>query len=677
MKTSITFYIVTVLVVLVAVGIIIFNLPKIENFLSSVDLYRDPKVTDYVATYNQLSQTLSDANDMMVMNRCVMMDKTFFETLSSFPAKADYYTHYFQTLLQTNVDGSTATSFMDVQNRIKQELYELYEQINLNATTPIKIPGPVYALVFQAPNYPDMSMMNWQIGGTGFDFLPYNGATFSASSAMNMMVTCLIMFPRCAKDGTPLKLSDSEVVKKTAHIFDNITDDQLCFIQCLNSPNLACGCSSQKVTTLDGVNKPLYSSKCLSSDGDGGDVVNYGIVYQLNPDFPEFMQKAVFENGTPIALTETALLEYPPIGIAKGNRWLRDTSDTVLSLIDNKTYAKYKTEVTGKSYGNGTYIAWANGIWAYDHNNPDWEWAPSGAFDKDEGDRPSTGGGGAGWHVSESMGIFTNSADAKIPPYLVLQLPLPIVLRQYSLQARAGCCQFQMPTKWVVYGSADPQNDNSWNIVDSQDNIVWKDLAQTQTFVTTNKKAYTAYKIECIRNGSPTPNNIHIGEWRMYAKSDAELSGLANRDLSLKNTTPSFVLGTAVMGPWGNQNFKDEKAHWVWNIPNAQSNAPAGFYITFKRVWENSTGKDIKATIHIVIDDIAKVYLNDSFLQQVSGGWWTPDYPKIPVTISKGKNLFTFMSMNTGGPAGLVYSVIDSNGNVLFNSDEKTVFANQ
>jgi hypothetical protein len=668
-------YIIIFFAVIIIAAILIQTLPNsCEGFTSSVDLYRDPSVDDYGTTLNELRQTLSDSRDMLVMNRCVSLDGGFFDSLDSYIAKANYHIKRFDILLEPNTSG--AVSFRDVQTRIKQEIFSMYEQLNManSPTTPkTKLPSPIYTMVFQAPYYPDISLMNWQVGNKGFEYLPFDGSKYNSSDHIKINVTTVMLFPKCAKDGTPLpNINEAEIANKLQAIFQNVTTDQLCFMHCLGNPELACGCRSQTVKSADG-SKVLYTSKCLSSEGSGDAIGNYGVIYQLNPNYPEFVSRGVFESGADVHVQESGLMEYPPIGVAKGSRWFRDTGDTVVGL-GNRAFAKYKTTVSSGGYGKGSYTAWASSVWGYGNNNIDNEWSPSGAFDKEQGDRPTTGGGGAGWHVAENLNIYTKDVDARNPPYLALELPNPVILREYSLQVRAYCCVEQMPTKWRLYGTTTPSKDSTWTLIESRENVFWSALGEEKRFKTPNKKAFKAYKIEVVRNGSPWPNFMHIGEWRIFAQSDGRGSG-ATTAYDLSNGKPSYLVSSDSRGIWGNNAFQDKTAKWIWNTPGAASNASVGPYILFKRVYNNTANKEVKATVHIVVDNYGKLFLNNEYLKDVGGGWGEANYPKVSVTLKPGQNLFGFNCINAGGPAGLIYSVIEDGTNkVLLNSDASTLF---
>ena len=60
------------------------------------------------------------------------------------------------------------------------------------------------------------------------------------------------------------------------------------------------------------------------------------------------------------------------------------------------------------------------------------------------------------------------------------------------------------------------------------------------------------------------------------------------------------------------------------------------------------------------------LWLNESF---AGGGWGTTNYTKLVVDLQSGKNTIKISSVNGGGPAGLVASIIRSDGTVLARTD--------
>jgi hypothetical protein len=201
--------------------------------------------------------------------------------------------------------------------------------------------------------------------------------------------------------------------------------------------------------------------------------------------------------------------EYPPIGIGNGDTWTKDAADTILG-INNVTYRKYKYTVSGAGYGNGQYVAWSNDILSYNDSTSTYnsdEWPPSGPFDKRVGSSSLK----SGWHSTGSFS-YSSTADATTPAYLAIKLPDVIVLKQYSIQSRDGCCTDQVPSKWDLQGSSD--KGTTWTTIDSRSGVTTWSLVETKTFDVTNTTAYQTYRILVYRSSGS--NYIHIGELKLY-----------------------------------------------------------------------------------------------------------------------------------------------------------------
>lgn len=151
----------------------------------------------------------------------------------------------------------------------------------------------------------------------------------------------------------------------------------------------------------------------------------------------------------------------------------------------------------------------------------------------------------------------------------------------------------------------------------------------------------------------------------------------ANMALSIHlPSAPAIDLGAYGMGPWSSASrFVDPLARWLWNIPSAASDAPTGVDVTFQREIRNTSSVSTDVTLHIIVDNRATVSLNLAVIQAVSGGWWTPTYPRIGLVLEPGTNLLNIVAVNDGGPAGLLFSMVrDVDGSVVMRSDSGTAF---
>jgi len=129
------------------------------------------------------------------------------------------------------------------------------------------------------------------------------------------------------------------------------------------------------------------------------------------------------------------------------------------------------------------------------------------------------------------------------------------------------------------------------------------------------------------------------------------------------------VLGTIGIGPWHNwAQFQDRQAQWIWDDPNGARGVEAGKLIFFSKVF--SVNSSTEATVHVIADDGGEVFINDVKRGGIAGGGWgTTNYTKIKVGLTAGTQTIRISAINGGGPAGLVASVIASNGQILARTD--------
>ena len=134
--------------------------------------------------------------------------------------------------------------------------------------------------------------------------------------------------------------------------------------------------------------------------------------------------------------------------------------------------------------------------------------------------------------------------------------------------------------------------------------------------------------------------------------------------------TQALELGKIPMAPWGGaSNFVDNSAVWIWNVQDAVSTAPLD-PVKFSNQYYNSTGAPIDATLHVIVDDKAKITLNGNSVGDAAGGWADNNYSKLPITLASGNNLIDITATNEGGPAALIVSLVKkSDGSILLRSD--------
>jgi len=154
------------------------------------------------------------------------------------------------------------------------------------------------------------------------------------------------------------------------------------------------------------------------------------------------------------------------------------------------------------------------------------------------------------------------------------------------------------------------------------------------------------------------------------AQAQEQAQATANKiDNAVQASSRNAVndLGPYNMGPWNAWNFQDPSAHWIWSERGAAGNAATGWCVAFQKVFNSpwNTG----ATVHVICDDSAVVYLNGDYVGRGDGGWGGGNYNRLPVTLYADNNVLHIEGVNGGGPAGLLASVIADNGTVLARTD--------
>ncbi|KAG5187449.1 hypothetical protein JKP88DRAFT_161948 [Tribonema minus] len=124
--------------------------------------------------------------------------------------------------------------------------------------------------------------------------------------------------------------------------------------------------------------------------------------------------------------------------------------------------------------------------------------------------------------------------------------------------------------------------------------------------------------------------------------------------------TPVVDQGGFGIVPWGAaSNFEDKTAKWIWTSPNARFSAAVGTY-DFAAQYKIMSTTPVTATLHILVDNDADVFLNGSKVGSASLGFSAQDYARIPMTLVWGVNDIVLHCTNTGvGPAGVCASLID------------------
>lgn len=138
-----------------------------------------------------------------------------------------------------------------------------------------------------------------------------------------------------------------------------------------------------------------------------------------------------------------------------------------------------------------------------------------------------------------------------------------------------------------------------------------------------------------------------------------------NYSLDIRSN-PVSIAGPWNTAPWGMTKFVDQNAQWIWYTKNAAQNAPVDTKpVRFQLIVPISGNRDVPVVIHVIADNAPQganfVKVNGQLVGQITeGGWVTPNYTQIQTALAPGSNLVEFDVQNTGGPAGLLVSIINS-----------------
>ena len=224
-------------------------------------------------------------------------------------------------------------------------------------------------------------------------------------------------------------------------------------------------------------------------------------------------------------LTAGPVAEYPPgTGLTTGTL----TSGTA------QVNPAYTTVISSQPYGNGAYVTSASSTDI--SNGTD---APYFAFNKITGVAQASQIWNANgpYYSTTSPYQYTGTAYTLINgityngEWLQIQLPYPIVLVSYSIQARSDSyATSQSPGTWYIVGCNDGIN---WVTVDYQANIASWTTSSIQTYTISNAialtptVAYSYYRIVILNVMNSTVASgpyPAVGEWRLYGYTSSSSS---------------------------------------------------------------------------------------------------------------------------------------------------------
>ena len=192
---------------------------------------------------------------------------------------------------------------------------------------------------------------------------------------------------------------------------------------------------------------------------------------------------------------------------------------------------------------------------------------------------------------------------------------------------------------------------------------------------------------DCVLSGSGTcSTSCGQGLYSGYTiKENAAYGG--NCDLNQKvpcyNSitcgSPAVELGPYNMAPWTgwveNKDFSytgNKNSKWIWTNASGNINSFDNATYSFLNASRSTLLNDVNVTLDVIVDDtLDDVLWNGSSLKSVLIGSKHPNtihITNLPFTninnkSNNGYNTLDVRMHNTGGPAGVLYSVIDSNTN--------------
>jgi hypothetical protein len=220
-------------------------------------------------------------------------------------------------------------------------------------------------------------------------------------------------------------------------------------------------------------------------------------------------------------------------GISIGSNittWKNLGDDNVIVDATGYGFAEYppaalsaaSTNVTGQSYGNGTYILSASTV-TWNSGNVRDTWF---AFDKNWSRTGSTHWGSD--YQYSMLGVYTGAQSTTVSgtPYagewLQIQLPNSIILHRYDMMAYET---IRNPGSFVLAGST---NGSTWTLIDTQLDNIWTPGTWKSFSLSANTTSYNYYRIITTVAGNSNEtnyrNNTIIEEWKLFTNARPTLA---------------------------------------------------------------------------------------------------------------------------------------------------------
>ena len=127
----------------------------------------------------------------------------------------------------------------------------------------------------------------------------------------------------------------------------------------------------------------------------------------------------------------------------------------------------------------------------------------------------------------------------------------------------------------------------------------------------------------------------------------------------------------AICSPWGDVNFPDQTANWIWNDGNARSFAAAN-YIQFNKDFTSSSS--YTGTIYAHCDNYCYIYFNNQFVAYQGLGEYRIT---ASVNVVVGSNTIIVVAWNhfDDNPAGFIGSLHNPSNSVIVHTDNSWVWS--
>uniref|UniRef100_A0A0G4I3K5 EGF-like domain-containing protein n=1 Tax=Chromera velia CCMP2878 TaxID=1169474 RepID=A0A0G4I3K5_9ALVE len=205
----------------------------------------------------------------------------------------------------------------------------------------------------------------------------------------------------------------------------------------------------------------------------------------------------------------------PPADIGRGDTWTKDLSLTYNGLPT--LYKDYFGPPCDGRYRVRTNVGWwaRSGSTSYNHG----EWPPSGLFDGTLGAH----GEKSGWHGHLSPYPDSGTASpTDLDIYHILEVPCPIRLGAYAMEARDQCCTHQTVSKAAVHGSNDM---SGWTELGSYSGEMSWGQAERRTFYANSTLGpFKYFKFDLLKRAATSDDDISLGEIALFATDKDECS---------------------------------------------------------------------------------------------------------------------------------------------------------